>query len=123
MRAGAETPSHPFVIILVMQDASTLSFVAAARVLNRVARSRRLHAPSFRSPPRLQGADRSLRRIGTSAIIAVRVRERPLPAVIADMIEGIVAANRLQGVEADRTRAALWAAVEADNGVAYKNVA
>ncbi len=110
-------------MIRVMQDASTLSFVAAARVLSRAARSRRLRVPSFRSPPRLEGADRSLRRIGTAAIIAVRVRERPLPAVIADMIEGIVAANRLQGLEADRTRAALWAAVEAENGVTYKNVA
>lgn len=99
-----------------MQDGSTLSFVAAARVLSRAARARRLDVPSFRSPPRLQGADRSLRRIGDAAIIAVRVRERPMPAVVADMIEGIVATNRLKGVEADRARAALWAAVGADAG-------
>ena len=95
-----------------MEAASTLSFVSAARVLARVARSRRLDVPSFRSPPRLRGADRSLRRTGDMAIVAVRVRGRPIAAVVADMVEGIVAANRLKGVEADRTRAALWAAVD-----------
>ena len=75
-------------------------------------RSRRLAVPGFRSPPRLRGADRSLRRLGGGTIVAVRVRGRPMAAVVADMIEGIVAANRLSGVEADRARAALWAAVE-----------
>ena len=105
-------------MIGTMQDSSTLSFVSAARLLSRAARSRRLDVPSFRSPPRLVGADRSLRRIGSASIVAVRVRERPTAAVVADMIEGIVAANRLQGVEADRTRAALWAAVEQGDGLA-----
>jgi hypothetical protein len=31
--------------------------------------------------------------------------------VVADMVEGVVAANRLAGVRADRARAALWTAV------------
>jgi hypothetical protein len=105
-------------MIVVMQDASTLTFVSAARLLSRAARSRRLAVPSFRSPPRLTGADRSLRRIGAASIVAVRVRQRPAAAVVADMIEGIVAANRLTGVEADRARAALWAAVEGAGGLA-----
>ena len=34
---------------------------------------------------------------------------------LADMIEGVVAANGLQGVKADRARAALWLAVD-DSG-------
>ncbi len=74
--------------------------------------------PSFRSPPRINGANRSLRRIGTAAIVAVRVRERPMAAVAADMIDGIIAANRLQGVEADHARAALWAALNEEEGTA-----
>jgi len=106
-----------------MQDASTLSFVSAARLLSQAARSRRLDVPSFRSPPKLRGADRSLRRVGSSAIVAVRVRQRPMAAVVADMIEGIVAVNRLHGVEADRVRAALWAVVDADDGASYPKVA
>ncbi len=106
-----------------VQDASTLSFVLAARVLSRAARARRLHVPSFRSPPRLLGADRSLRRIGGAAIVAVRVRERPMAAVAADMIDGIIAANRLQGVEADRTRAALWAALNEGEAQPERKVA
>lgn len=106
-----ETLSHPRASVILVQHASTLSFVTTARVLSRAARARHLHVPSFRSPPRINGANRSLRRIGGAAIVAVRVRERPMAAVAADMIDGIVAANRLQGVEADHVRAALWAAL------------
>jgi hypothetical protein len=36
-----------------------------------------------------------------------------MAAVTADMIEGVVAANRLAGPPADRLRAELWAAVSA----------
>ena len=110
-------------MIPTMQDASTLSFVSAARALSQAARARRLDVPSFRSPPRLRGADRSLRRVGSAAIVAVRVRQRPMPAVVADMVEGIVAVNRLHGVEADRARAALWAAVEPGDDSRYRAVA
>jgi hypothetical protein len=41
----------------------------------------------------------------------VALRDRPWPAVVADMVEGVVAANRLAGVRADRVRAGLWAVV------------
>lgn len=40
--------------------------------------------------------------------MSVRLRGRPWPAVLADMIEGVVAANRLVAPEADRLRADLW---------------
>jgi hypothetical protein len=44
---------------------------------------------------------------------------RPWAAVLADMIEGVIAANRLQGVAADRSRRQLWAALDdPDTGTA-----
>ena len=94
-----------------MEPATTIRFAVAARVLAAQARSRGLDAPGFRSPPRLAGADRTLRRRSTGASVAVRVRGRPWAAVAADMIEGVVAANRLVGPEADALPAALWEAV------------
>jgi hypothetical protein len=95
-----------------METASTLHFARAARVLAGEARRLGLVVPSFRCPPRLTGADRTLRRRGASSMVAVRVRGRPWVAVLGDLVEGVVVANRLQGAEADRARTALWAAVE-----------
>jgi hypothetical protein len=46
------------------------------------------------------------------AQVAVLVRGRPWVAVLADMIEGVVAANYLTGGEADQLRTALWRATE-----------
>ena len=37
---------------------------------------------------RLVGVDRTLRRRGGGAVVSVRLRGRPWPAVLADMIEG-----------------------------------
>ena len=42
------------------------------------------------------------------------VRDRPLQAVVADLIEGVVVVNGLDGPEATRLRTALWAAVVAE---------
>jgi len=44
--------------------------------------------------------------------VSIVLRDRPWPAVLADMIEGITVANALSGIEADRVRAALWLAVD-----------
>lgn len=95
-------------------EATSLRFAYAARVLSRVARERALQPPSFRSPPSIAGVQRTLRRRGDAATVAVRLRGRPWPAVLADMIEGVVVVNRLHGVEADALRSALWAAVEGE---------
>jgi hypothetical protein len=104
---------------MVPMEATSLRFAAAARLLGRVARRRGLDVPGFRSPPRLEGADRSLRRhVSGSVTVSIRYRGRPWPAVLADMIDGVVAANRLVGGAADRTRTALWSAVEADAALA-----
>ena len=77
-------------------------------------RRRGLSAPSFRSPPRLVGVDRSIRRRGEASIVSVRVRDRPVVAVLADLIEGVVVANGLQPPEADRLRNELWAELDAE---------
>ena len=94
-----------------MQPATMLRFATAARVLGREARARGLDVPGFRSPPRLEGADRTVRRRGRGGAVAVRVRGRPWAAVLADMIEGVVVVNGLGGVDADALRGALWEAV------------
>ena len=51
---------------------------------------------------------RSIVRRGPAVTVAVALRDRPWPAVVADMVEGVVAANRLAGVRADHVRAGLW---------------
>ena len=53
-----------------------------------------LVTPGFRSPPRLVGVQRSIKRWTGGATVAVVVRGRPWPAVQSDLIEGIIAANR-----------------------------
>lgn len=94
-------------------EATSLRFASAVRTLARAARPLGVVVPGFRSPPRDAGADRTLRwRQDGSAIVAVRLRERPWSAVLADMIEGVVVANGLQGRQAERCRRTLWEAVE-----------
>ncbi len=95
-------------------EATTVQFAQAARTLSREARRRGLVGPSFRCPPRLVGVDRSLRRHEQGGVVAVRLRGRPWVAVLADMIEGVVAVNRLGPPQADRLRAELWEALGAE---------
>ena len=71
-----------------------------------------LEVPTFRSPPGLCGLQRSIRRRGDSATIAVVVRGRPWGAVVADMVEGIVVVNDLDRKRADTVRSSLWQAVD-----------
>lgn len=86
----------------------TVQFTHAARTLTRVARARGLIGPSFRCPPRLVGVDRSLRRWTGGGIVAVRLRGRPWPLVLADMIEGVIVVNQLSPPHATRLRTELW---------------
>jgi len=95
-----------------MEPARSLRFASVARTLGEAARAGGWQAPGFRSPPRLAGARRTVRRHGAGgATVAVLLRERPWSAVLADMIEGVVVANGLEGPEAARCRDALWLAV------------
>lgn len=99
---------------------ASLRFAAAVRALAVEARSLGLEVPGFRSPPRIAGADRSLRRRpGASPAVAVRLAGRPFGAVVVDMVEGVVVTNGLSGRRATDVRARLLAAVEsADAGAA-----
>lgn len=96
---------------------TSADFAATARLLTAEARRLGLVGPSFRCPPRLVGVDRTIRRRGDGAIVAVRLKGRPWPAVVADMIEGIVVANRLDPPRSDRLRAELWERSQAATGI------
>lgn len=96
------------------ETVNSLDFAAAARTLGASARAMGLDTPTFRSPPRVPGAERTLRRARSGwTTVSVRLEGRPLGAVVADMVEGIVVANRISGAEATRVRTALWEAVSA----------
>lgn len=90
---------------------SSLRFARAVAALAQAARTLGLMVPGFRSPPRLVGVQRSIRRWPGGATVSVVVRGRPWPAVQADLVEGVVAANRLTSPAADRARAELWEAL------------
>ena len=90
---------------------SAFDFAAAARTLGAAVRERGLVSPSYRSPPRVIGVDRALRRHDTGAVVSVRVKDRPWPAVVGDMIEGVIVTNRLVPPGSGRLRTELWKAV------------
>jgi len=87
-------------------------FASAARILASHAHRHGLRAPGFRSPPRIVGVDRSLRRFNNRVVVSVLLRGRPFVAVLSDMIEGVVAANQLTGRNAENARTVLWSSVE-----------
>jgi hypothetical protein len=93
-------------------EVGSVRFARAARAVAEAARAEGWVAPGFRSPPRLAGVERSLRRRPDGgAVVAVRVRGRPWPAVVGDLIEGVVVANALRGSDAHRCRDRLWDAL------------
>jgi hypothetical protein len=88
------------------------SFSAAARLLAGEARRHGLVAPAFRSPPRLHGARRTIRRFADgTCLVSVRVRDREVADVIADLVEGVLVANGLAGQAAEGWRIALRSAL------------
>lgn len=93
-------------------ESPSLRFAATVRTIGQAARACGLVAPAFRSPPGIAGADRTVRRRRDGGVtVAVVVRGRPSQAVVADLIEGVIVANRLTGAEATRVRTRLWEAV------------
>lgn len=98
-----------------MQSPS-LRFAQAVQRLAEAARRLDLVVPGFRSPPRLIGVHRSIKRWPGGATVAVELRGRPWPAVQSDLIEGVIAANCLTSPAADRARAELWEALQAADG-------
>lgn len=93
-----------------MSSSVTAKFTAAARVLAQRAAELDLVVPGFRSPPRIVGVNRSIRRArdGRGGVVAVRLADRPFTAAVGDMIEGVLCINGLDAAEADRVRTQLW---------------
>jgi hypothetical protein len=92
-----------------MQDARSIRFATIVQCLTRAARAAGWQLPSFRSPPAVAGASRTIRRRPDgSRVVAVQLHGRPWNAVVADLIEGVVVANGLRDVEADHCRSVLW---------------
>jgi hypothetical protein len=109
----AKTLSHPLGMIGDV-PITAARFCAVARLLADEARRRGLAPPGFRSPPKLPDAPRTIRRQGASTGVAVRRAGRPADEVIADMVEGVLVANRVSGAEAERWRAELAASATLD---------
>lgn len=88
-------------------------FAEAGRRLAAAATVMGLVVPAYRTPPRVAGLDRTIRRGSDgSVLVSVRSRGRSWPAVLADMIEGCVRANALLPHDAARVRNELWRASE-----------
>ena len=89
----------------------TVRFATVARRLGAATRAAGLTVPAFRTPPRRPGAPRTIRRLPGGPVVAVVLRDRVFAEVVADMVEGIVIANRLQDPAAARVRRTLLDAV------------
>ncbi len=94
-----------------MPVAASVRFAAAVQALAAESRRQGLLVPGFRSPPRPPELERSIRRRPDGlAVVAVRLRGRPFEAVAADLVEGVLVANRVDGPRATAVRADLLAA-------------
>jgi len=98
--------------IIAAVRSEAIGFNDAVRVVAEEARGLGLVVPGFRSPPRLPGADRTIRRSAGAPIVAVRVRGRPFADVVADVVAGVLVANGVTGRAEWRVRRRLLAAVE-----------
>jgi len=95
-------------------DVASLRFAQAVRRIGAAARACSWSVPAFRCPPRVPGVTRTIRRAPHGVVVAVAVADRVWDAVLADLVEGVVAANRLHGAAAARCRADLWAGLAGD---------
>jgi len=94
-------------------QSNSLRFADVGRILSQEARRSGWVAPTFKSPPRTLGRDRTLRRRANgSATVSVRLNGRPFAAVVADMVEGVIATNEFIGDDAERCRRELWIALD-----------
>lgn len=99
-----------------MHESPSIRFARTVQALGVAGRELGLEVPGFRSPPRLVGVQRSIRRAAGATTVAVVVRGRPWAAVQADLLEGVVAANQLPADAASRVRARLWEAIAPAEG-------
>jgi hypothetical protein len=94
-------------------DLPAVRFADAARRLGAATHAIGLTVPAFRCPPRVAGANRTIRRYPGGAVVSVRLRGRQFEAAMADMIDGVLATNQVPASDVPRLRASLAAFVEA----------
>src|SRR5215212_6197727 len=109
--------SHPPAMLATVNDRTVtelpaLRFADAARRLGAAAHEAGLNVPAFRSPPRVADAARTIRRYPSGSVVSVRLRGRPFTDVVGDMVDGVLAANRIAAADAPSFRARLSAALE-----------
>jgi hypothetical protein len=92
-------------------------FAEAARSLGRAAHAVGLEVPAFRCPPKVPEAARTLRRYPGGTVVAVRLRGRAFEEALADMVEGVLVANRVPEPDAARLRPVLAAAAGGEGEV------
>ncbi|MFM8237313.1 MAG: hypothetical protein ACKOBG_06105, partial [Actinomycetota bacterium] len=80
------------------------AFGDLVRRVGAASRAAGLAVPAFRSPPRLAGAVRSIRYLPAGAVVSVRIGDRPASAVTADLVDGVIAANRIDERQVARMR-------------------
>ncbi len=77
---------------------TAMEFARVARLLSDETRRLGLCTPGFRSPPRLEGCNRTLRRrLAGPPMISVRLSGRTINDVIDDMVQGVLVVNDIKG--------------------------
>jgi hypothetical protein len=94
-----------------VEGVPALRFATAARRLGAAARASGLVVPAFRSPPRVKGASRTLKRYPGGAVVSVKLRDRSYADVVDDMIDGVLATNRVSLESRPRLRQAFQLAL------------
>ena len=90
-----------------------LRFADAARRLGAAAHEAGLTCPPSGRRPGSPGAARTIRRYPAGAVVSVRLRGRPFAEVVADMVDGVLAANQVPAADGPRVRSRLVAALDA----------
>ena len=97
-----------------MAESYSIKFVKVVRTLERIANQRGFNVPTFRSPPPTAKFQRTVKKQpDKKLIISIVVRERPWLAVLADIIEGFVLANKPSNRESE-LRDLLWDSISSN---------
>mgnify|MGYP001187986673 FL=1 len=97
--------------VSAIESAPSVRFSIVAKVITQVGARCGIEVPGFKSPPRSADLDRTVRRQSSGSVVAVRIRDRPFEAVIADMIEGVILCNDVPIGKAGKLRNIMWSAV------------